>query len=183
MPKSATGTSSKKGFTLLELLVVVLIIGLMLGAVGFSMDSREKQLELEADRLLALLRLAQQETLLTADEIAVAFHSRGYVFLRREKNQWLPAREDLYRPRLLDEELQLTLRFPEDGPNPVSLPSFAWKTETATSADFAAAGHALPRIDFFSGGEITPFELSLALASSARKIMISGTMQGAIALR
>ena len=199
MPISATGPSSKKvpaahagnrpdhrtvvqrsvaGFTLIELLVVLLIIGIMLGAIGFSMDARERKLSLEAERLLALLRMAQQETLLTADEAAVAFHTGGYIFLRREGERWLPVREGVYRPRFLEEDMQLSLRFLEDGAGPVPLLSLDRGTGIATDADFAANSDDLPRIYFFSGGELTPFELSITLASGAQPMVIHGDIQG-----
>ena len=61
MPTSAAGSSAvplsaAKGFTLLELLVVVAIIALATAGVSFALrDSQATQLEREAQRLAALL--------------------------------------------------------------------------------------------------------------------------------
>lgn len=200
MPKSATGTLSNlpdsRGFTLIELIVVLLIIGVMLGAIGFSLGgTRERQLELEGERLAALLRLAREETLLTAGEIAAVFHAEGYFFLTRGEDDWQLLSGGVFRPRLLDPDQQLTLYFPEEGHGAVPLPYLQRdpgllldSPSGAPGPDYRAAHQAatagdLPRIYFYAGGEINPpFELALSLSGNPHPMVISGEITGRIGI-
>ncbi len=160
----------RAGFTLLEIIVVLLIIGILLGAIGFSIGTRERQLEAEGERLAALLRLAQQETILTASETAAGFHAEGYRFYQRQGERWLLLTDGILRPRRLDHDFHLELRFPESNDEPAALPFLEHDQDERL----------LPRIYFFPGGEITPFELRLTADSVERPMILRGNPQGEI---
>jgi len=84
MPTSAAGSSAvplsaAKGFTLLELLVVVAIIALATAGVSFALrDSQATQLEREAQRLAALLESARAQS--RSSGIPVRWYSTGEGF-------------------------------------------------------------------------------------------------------
>lgn len=62
MPTSAAGSRRLRGFTLLELIVVIAIIAVATAGVSFAMrDSSAARLDREADRLAALLESARAQ--------------------------------------------------------------------------------------------------------------------------
>lgn len=76
-----------RGFTLLELLVVVSIIAIASAGVGFALrDSAQTQLEREAQRLAALFEAARAQS--RASGVAVRWHSTAQGF----RFDGLPAR-------------------------------------------------------------------------------------------
>ncbi len=89
------------GFTLLELLVVLVIAGLTLGMVTFNALPSERQvLEKEAKRIAILLELARDEAIVRNRPIAFESDEQGYRFLVREEGVWqLLVQDDLLRAR------------------------------------------------------------------------------------
>lgn len=92
---------SARGFTLLELLVVLVIAGLLLGLVAFNaMPSERQALQTEAQRIALLLQLARDEAILRNRPIAFEVEPERYRFLEREGNRWQAvAQDDLLRER------------------------------------------------------------------------------------
>jgi len=90
-----------RGFTLLELLVVVVIAGITLGLVSFNaMPSPRQALQNEAQRIALLLQLARDEAIVRNRPVAFEAEPERYRFLMREDNTWqaIP-NEDLFRER------------------------------------------------------------------------------------
>jgi general secretion pathway protein H len=80
-PRSPTACGSAKGFTLLELLVVVAIMALATAGVGLAMrDSSESQLERDAQRLAALLETARAHSRMSANTVVWRSTPNGFVF-------------------------------------------------------------------------------------------------------
>ena len=118
MPISARGTSrsaaardasgaaarNAPGFTLLEMLVVLLIMGLMVGLASSIVRPDDRGLVChEADRLAQLLDLAATEARLTGQSVAWTPDTQGYRFWRMTTDAgWSEIRDsDVLRPRTL----------------------------------------------------------------------------------
>lgn len=81
----------RHGFTLLELLVVLVIVGMTLGAVVLNVNPGQRQLLYnEAQRIAQLMQLARDEAIVRNQAIAFETDSTRYRFLIREANEWRP---------------------------------------------------------------------------------------------
>jgi general secretion pathway protein H len=89
------------GFTLVEVMVVMVIIGVTLGLASLNaMPSARQNLEGEARRIALLLQLARDEAIVRNRLVAFEADSEGYRFLVRNEAQWDPiAQDDLLRGR------------------------------------------------------------------------------------
>lgn len=74
----------QRGFTLIEVMVVITIIGIMTGLIAINVVTQDPQKELnkEALRFLALIEMAQEEALFSQQEIGVIVTEQGYKFAR-----------------------------------------------------------------------------------------------------
>lgn len=95
------GGKSARGFTLLELLVVLVIAGILLGLVSINAVPSERQaLQNEAQRIALLLQLARDEAIVRNRPIAFEAEPSRYRFLVREEKSWEPiGKDDLLRER------------------------------------------------------------------------------------
>lgn len=154
-PDNTSGCSCRPapgGFTLLELLLVLLIISIILTFISLRIPNRKNLGESEATRLTALLSLALDEAVMTGRDYAVELNTAGYEFLLRRDNDslWMPISDDeILRARELPEELDLDLVIEGE---PVDLSAFSGNT----------AGVSPSRIYLLSTGEVSPFLLTVS---------------------
>ena len=90
-----------RGFTLVELMVVLAIIGISLGLVSFNaMPSAAQNLEGEARRIALLLQLARDEAIVRNRLVAFEADGDNYRFLVRNETRWdLVVNDDMLRER------------------------------------------------------------------------------------
>ena len=132
-----------RGFTLIEVMVVMVIIGLMLAFATLSLNVGAGPAETEARRLAALARLASEEAVLNNTELALRFSREGYRFQTLGESGWNDLEDDdTFRPRRYPAPLVLEGEI--DG-EPLS-----FSEEQG------------PTVFFLSSGEMSAFTLTLA---------------------
>ncbi len=137
-----------RGFTLLEIMVVLVLVGIITSFALLSVGGgpRERLAE-EARRLAALVELHQQETILSGELRGIQFSRAGYALLSlNEKGEWQPpvAADTLIRHEL-PEDIALSL----------------WVEDQAV--DLKTTGK-LPQVVLLNSGEITEFVAVFGLA-------------------
>ena len=83
----------QKGFTLVEMMVVVAIIGVMSAAVVMNLPDPRGDLLQEAERLAARAGAARDAAIVEAKPTALVLGPAGYGFSRRERGAWVPTTE------------------------------------------------------------------------------------------
>lgn len=80
----------RNGFSLVEMMVVLFLMGLLAAAVVVSMPGDESKLRREAERLAARTVAARDEAITGSTSVALVVSDAGYYFERRENSQWQP---------------------------------------------------------------------------------------------
>ena len=156
-----------RGFTLIEILVVVVIMAVLAVAVTLAVGGgSERRLQQEAKRFEALVGMASEQAQLSGREIGILLKPDGYAFEVLDGDAWLPAPAGgELRARSWVHGLRTELTRDD---RPVALD---------TGAD-----DVVPQLVCFSSGELTAFTLTLALGDTPARYRIVGKDDGTITL-
>jgi general secretion pathway protein H len=174
-----------RGFTLLELLVAVVIIGIVLSVtvLSISLVGDDRDVQTEAQRLMTLVELAQDEAMMQGREYGIEFVRAGYRFVEYDPltNQWTDLiGDDTLRFRPLPENVEFEL-FLEDravalNDDPVVIESPA-EDDDDDEREFGTELYA-PHLLIYSSGDMTAFELTITRSTDSATIAIGGDLLG-----
>jgi general secretion pathway protein H len=152
------------GFSLLEVLVVLVIISIIISFATMSLDTSPEKLANEGQRLTALMKLAAEEAIMSSREYRLQFTVNGYTFAKLSGGEWQEFDDGVFRTRQLPGDFTFDLTL---GNEPVELPSLDDDETKKTAA-----------ILFLSSGEVTPFEL--VIKSAGGKELVISNQSGVI---
>ena len=170
-PRSINDNSA--GFTLVEILVVVVIMAVVisLAVLSLNVTGRDSQLDDETRRIEGLVGLLHERALLEGRDFGMRIEPAGYEFVAYDtrRDRWLTMdQESEYRHRDLPKGVTFQLQMDAQV---VVLKAI----DRNLSTDKAPAG---PQVAIAASGEGTPFKLTLIREQTQAQATVTGDALG-----
>ena len=173
-----SGFSSVDGFTLLELMIVIVIVAILFSFATLTIrsNSPEDLIKEEAHRLHRLIQLALEEAVLKNTEYGLEFKSNSYRFLTYTGDQWQVISNDkLLRERELPEDMEIELAIEQTD----IIIGDTTETSNEDSDEEDEEKKAKPQVFLLSSEEITPeFSVRFTLRGIETSYIVTGTIDG-----
>lgn len=146
--------AQQRGFTLLELMLVILVMGLFTGIVSLSVDRQSgPDLRVEGERVQYFLRGLQQRAVYRAQDTGVVLTGRALVVRERIEGIWVPVTPEIEMP--LKDAL-----------------SFELLVEGQLVQPLVSVREVLsPQLVFYSDGQHPPFVMQVTSASGSEVVL------------
>ena len=172
-----------RGFTLIEILVAILIVGILVAAavVSLNLAPTDRELRQEARRFMTLMDVVRDEAMMQGREFGIEFQRASYRFVEYDPlaASWAEVPEDdALRLRILGAGLEFDLLLEESrvllDQNPKALENPDDDRPVADVERYA------PHVLVYSSGDITPFELHIARDSDRMTVGMQADLLGNI---
>ena len=174
---------ARAGFTLIEILVVITIVGIVLSIAVLSLGvlGENKELDTEVRRYVSLIELARDESMLQGREYGLEVLQQGYRFVELDPltRQWAEILgDDVLRARSLPETIELAL-YIEDKQIPLKYDAAALGDSEEDDREITQFQ---PHVFIFSSGDMTPFEIHFRQPLNDQLVILAGDLFGKIEL-
>ena len=162
-----------KGFTLVEILVVLVIMAVVISMAVLSINvgGRDSQIDEEGRRIVGLIGLLHDQALLEGRDFGMLIEPQAYEFLVYDNmlERWRPYdRNPSFRRRTLPKGLSFSLVL-DSRQVVLKAPDPNLSNDAAPPA---------PQVAIAASGEGTPFELTIVRAATGAKKQVSGDAFG-----
>lgn len=169
-PHPAACVPRARAFTLLEILVVIVIIGVMttLGVLSMGTLGQDRELDSEVDRYTDVVAAATEQAVLEGRDFGVHFTPEGYEVYTysAERQRW---------ETLADDRLYAAHEFPAG--LSVALEIEGRQLQLGRERPDAPK---TPQVLLFASGDVTPYVLTLAREDADRRVRITGAPDGTL---
>lgn len=171
-----------RGFTLVEILVVISIIAIVMSIAMLSLGvlGDDRDLRQEGRRVIALIGVAQDDAVMQGREFGLEFTVSGYRFVEYDAllGAWTEIiGDDALRLRQLPEDAEFDLFI--EGQRILLDPEPAVIGDPDEDEEDALDPYA-PHVLIFSSGDMTPFELHILQPERNQVIVLEGDLLGRI---
>jgi general secretion pathway protein H len=168
------------GFTLIEILVVIVIIGIVTAGamLSLSFTGPDRELHTEGDRLADLMNYAQEQGELQTRELGLYCTDHSYQFLAFDarRNLWVVIDDDdALRARTLPDAVKLQLDV--EGRQVVLASTADEQKKKIAPQDL------LPHVMIFSNGDLTSFRVTLEREGTDQTVTLAPDHQGKITVK
>ena len=171
------------GFSLVEILVVIAIVGIVMSiallSLGLLGDDRE--LQTEGRRMIALVRVAQDEATMQGREFGLEMMASSYRFVEYDPVTGLWSEmigDDVLRTRRLPEDVEFDLFL--EGQR-VLLDLEPAELEAAEESAYRDPSETyVPHILIFSSGDMTAFDLHILRTADDQAVVLQSNILGDI---
>src|SRR5271155_1351961 len=175
LPACGCRAMRSRGFTLVEILVVVVIMAVVisLAVLSIGVTGRDSQLDEESRRIAGLVDLLHDRALLEGRDFGLRIEHTAYEFVvyDPDRDRWMPLnQEQEFRHRTLPKGLSFQLEL--DSQVVVLKP-----IDRNLAGDDPPPG---PQVAVAASGEGTPFRLTLLRDGTAAKASVNGDAMGKV---
>lgn|SRR3990167_741781 len=153
---------SKNGYTLIEILIVMVIVSIVTGVAMLTIGrSENKKLETVASELTQMISLAEEQAMLQPAVLGLAIAPQSYRFFRlktdesTQKNSWVLLQDYILNRQMVPQDIELRLM-----------------------SDGQKQSDQKPAIIISTNGDMTPFTIYISKRNEKPKYIVRGDTDG-----